>query len=144
MSNGRTRKKIPTRTFTQRNPRLDPGHARGARTSPKSMISVPKSWFCDLVCCLFDILIAQHPVNRFQSFWTLYPAKIMPQIDSAHSKTLNMHPRAVAGPSVFFCAESPSPKRNKKWVEISTAVQVTSVQCLAVTNRDRCQYQITW
>ena len=50
----------------------------------------------------FQNELAQRPVNRSRRPWTFFLAKIMPQIDSAHSKTLNMHLRAVAGPSVFF------------------------------------------
>ena len=53
----------------------------------------------------FKTKLTQRPVNRFQGSWTLFLAKIMSQIDLAHSKAMNMHPGAVADPVGFFCTD---------------------------------------
>ena len=62
----------------------------------------------------FQSELAQRPVNRFQRPWTLFLAKIMPQIDSTHSKTPNMHPGAVPDPVVFFLHGFPSHTKEKE------------------------------
>ena len=40
--------------------------------------------------------LALLPVNRFQRSWTLFLAKIMPQIDWKHPNVMKMHPGALA------------------------------------------------
>ena len=76
------------------------GHYKGIPLEIQHYKFVPET---DFEMKYFQNELAQRPVNRFQRPWTLFLAKNMPQIDSAHSKTMNMHPRAVAGLSVFFC-----------------------------------------
>ena len=93
------------------------GHYKGIPLEIQHYKSVPEP---DFEMKYFQNELAQRPVNRFQRPWTVFLAKIMPQIDSTHSKTMHMHLRAVARPSVFFSRMS----EWRKWVEISTAVQV--------------------
>ena len=50
----------------------------------------------------FQSELAQRPVNRFQRPWTFLLVKNVSQIDPAHSKTLNVHPGAVADPVDIF------------------------------------------
>ena len=75
------------------------GHYKGIPLEIQHYKFVPEP---DFEMKYFQNELAQRPVNRFQRPWTFLLARIIPQIDSTHSKTMNMHPRAVAGPSVFF------------------------------------------
>ena len=50
----------------------------------------------------FQNELARRLVGRSQRPWTFFLAKIIPQIDYAHSKTMNMHPRALRALSPCF------------------------------------------
>ena len=73
---------------------------------------------------IFKTKLAQRPMNRSQRSWTLFLTKIMSQIDPVHSKTMNMHPGAVADPVVVFCTNSVSLEETEKWVQISTDISL--------------------
>ena len=75
------------------------GHYKGIPLEIQHYKFVPEP---DFEMKYFQNELAQRPVNRFQRPWTFFLAKIIPQIDSAHSKTMNMHPRAVRALFPFF------------------------------------------
>ena len=74
------------------------GHYKGIPLEIQHYKFVPEA---DFEMKYFQSELAQRPVNRFQRSWTFFLAKNMPQIDSAHSKTMNMHPRAVRALCIF-------------------------------------------
>ena len=76
------------------------GHYKGIPLEIQHYKFVPEA---DFEMKYFQSELAQRPVNRFQRPWKFFLTKIIPQIDSAHSKTMNMHPRALRALYIFFC-----------------------------------------